>query len=104
MTEMKMSFKMCLVIASVVSMADASSSSSTKKDASDASSTKDEKFWSTVDLRKHDVPKGVSDIGNDYVIDETELVVENSTEVEGIKLFFRDAKSRGKDSGQVSIR
>ena len=65
---------------------------------------KDAKFWSTVDLRKEEVPKGVNDIGYDYVIhDETGAVTENSTEIEKVKIFFREAKPKGPDSGQVPI-
>ena len=65
---------------------------------------KDAKFWKTVDLRKLEVPKGVHDIGQDYVIDNMEIVTEKSVEIDGTKLFYRDAQPRGPDSGQVPIQ
>jgi hypothetical protein len=65
---------------------------------------RDAKFWSTVDLRKLDVPKPVNDIGSDYVINDETEIVENSTEIDGNKMYFREAKPRGRDSGQVSIQ
>ena len=62
---------------------------------------KDAKFWNKVNLRKKEVPQGEHDFGNDYVGDTDDLVVENSTVVNGQKVFYREAKSRGEDTGQV---
>lgn len=64
----------------------------------------DAKFWSTVDLRKLKLPKPVNDIGSDYVIDEDNEIAENSTEIDGNKMYFREARPKGRDSGQVSIQ
>ncbi len=64
----------------------------------------DAKFWSTVDLRKLKVPKPVNDIGSDYVIDDENEIVENSTEIDGNKLYFREARPKGRDSGQQKNR
>ena len=64
----------------------------------------DAKFWSTVDLRKLEVPKPVNDIGSDYLIDDENEIVENSTEIDENKIYFREAKPKGRDSGQVSIQ
>ena len=63
---------------------------------------KDAKFWNKVNLRKKEVPQGENDFGNDYVGDTEDVVVENSTEVNGLKVFYREAKARGEDTGQVS--
>jgi hypothetical protein len=69
------------------------------------STASDSAFWSTVNLRQVDVPKGVNDIANDYVNNiEPEMVFENSTEIDGVKLSYHEALPKGPDSGQVPTR
>ena len=63
---------------------------------------KDAKFWNKVNLRQKKVPQGEHDHGNDYVDDSEDVVVENLTEVNGLKLFYREAKASGEDTGQVT--